>query len=95
MISIPQKSMKLWFGDVASSKTSPSLATWPAKQERPAGGWPAKPPPTIKLVKCLYEEERERENNRSCPNNFCTPFYIPACYMSILPLSSTRPNGDV
>lgn len=38
------------------------------------------------------EREREREKmaleNRSFFNNFCTPFYIPACYMSILPLSS-------
>jgi hypothetical protein len=38
--------------------------SWPAKQERPAGGWPAKPPPMIKSVKCLYEEGRERERER-------------------------------
>jgi hypothetical protein len=46
------------------------------------------------------ERERERErrsprDNRSCSNNFfCTPFNIFACYMSILPPSSTRPNED-
>jgi hypothetical protein len=39
--------------------------SWPAKEGRPAGGWPAKPPPTIKSVKCLYKEERkERERER-------------------------------
>jgi len=93
-----------WSGDVASSETSHSSTSWPAKQERPTGDWPGGPPPTIKSIKCLYREERkgerERErrsprDNRSCSNNFfCTPFNIFACYMSILPPSSTRPNED-
>jgi hypothetical protein len=44
------------------------------------------------------ERERERELERiidSAQIIFVPPFYIPACYMPILPLSSTRPNGDV
>jgi hypothetical protein len=39
--------------------------------------------------------EEERANNRYCPNDFFTPFYIPACYMSILPLSSAGLHVDV
>jgi len=47
-----------------SSETSSSPAPWPAKQKRPAGGWLAGPPPTIKSAKCLYREERKRERER-------------------------------
>jgi hypothetical protein len=39
----------------------PSSICWPAKQERPAGGWPAEPPPTIKSVQCLKKREKKRE----------------------------------
>jgi hypothetical protein len=39
----------------------PSSMCWPAKQEKPAGGWPAKPPPTIKSVQCLKKREKKRE----------------------------------
>jgi len=39
------------------------------------------------------EKERERELERIIDSN--TPFYTPVCYMSILPLSSTRFHVDV
>jgi hypothetical protein len=93
-----------WSGDVASSETSPSPAPWPAKQERPAGGWPAGPPPTIKSVKCLYREERERERERerdlleiidSALIILILPFYTHVCHMLILPLSSMKLCVDV
>jgi hypothetical protein len=42
--------MQFLSGDMASSEMSVS---GPAKQERPAEGWPAEPPPTLNLVKCL------------------------------------------
>jgi len=38
-----------------------SSLRWPAKQERPAGGWPAEPPPTIKSVQYLKKREKKRE----------------------------------
>jgi hypothetical protein len=50
----------------------------------------------------LRREEKERERERelvriidSAQIIFVPPFYIPACHMPILALSSTRPNGDV
>lgn len=81
-----------WWG----SEASPLPAPWPTKQERPTGGWPAGSPPTIKSVKCLYEEgrpERESERERAqIPFKwfFVLPFYTHVCHMPILPLPSTK-----
>jgi hypothetical protein len=61
--------------------------------------------PTVKSVKCLKKGEREKERERErererewkkiLSNSSDTPFYIHVCYMSILPLSSTRLHVDV
>jgi len=85
---------------MASSETSPLLC---------AGLQNKKDPPGVGRRSLLRrssqsnvyvkrgEEERERVSKRidSASITFCTVFYIPACYMPILPLLSTRPNGDV
>jgi len=42
----------------------PSSMSGPAIQERPAGGWPAELPPTVKSVECKEEKVRERERER-------------------------------
>lgn len=43
-----------------------------------------------------YREERKREWSKTLPKwFFVLPFYTPMCYMSVLPLSSTRSHVDV
>lgn len=43
--------------DVAAFGSSFRLQ--PATKQRPAGGWPAEPPPTPKLVERVRERERD------------------------------------
>lgn len=76
---------------MAWSETSPSPAPWPTKQERPTGGWPAGPPPTIKSVKCLYREERMIKD--SAQMIFCTPFLYPyVLYVCFVPVKHKAPR---
>jgi hypothetical protein len=75
-----------------------SFPCWPAKQEKPAGGWPAEPPPTIKSVQYLCEEGDRQRDLREIKNYpliiFILPFYTHVCHMPILPLSSTKLCAD-
>jgi hypothetical protein len=57
---------------------------WPAKQERPAGGWPAEPPPTIKSVQYLCEEGRQRESSRERKKSSCQVVLIALLYPCML-----------
>jgi len=68
----------------------PSSEPWPAKQQRPAGGWPAEPPPTIKSVQYFYEEERQRESSQNYENY---PFLYPyVLYVSFTPVKRRAPR---
>jgi hypothetical protein len=68
----------------------PSSAPWPAKQERPAGGWPAEPPPTIKSVQYLCEEGRQRESSQNYENYPFLYSCMPYAYFTPVKLKAPR-----